>query len=67
MELEDEELEVVVDVAALVDGVTTAGPVAIFVVVVVVVVVADPATHFPFTKISPSLLGQLLQATPPSL
>lgn len=44
-----------------------AGAVAILVVVVVVVVVLDPAIHFPLTKICPSLLEQVLQATPPSL
>lgn len=37
------------------------------VVVVVVVVVDDPATHLPPTKVRPSLLEQVLQATPPSL
>lgn len=43
-----------------------AGPTMV-VVVVVVVVVLDPATHFPLTRMSPSLLEQLLQPTPPSL
>jgi len=31
------------------------------------VVVLDPGTHLPLTRISPNLLEQLLQATPPSL
>lgn len=43
-------------------------PLALMVVVVVVVVtVVFPLTHFPPERISPSLLEQLLQPTPPSL
>lgn len=35
--------------------------------VVVEVVETDPWTHFPAERMSPSLLEQVLQATPPSL
>lgn len=52
-EVVEDELEVVV-----VGGLMT---------VVVVEVVMDPFTHCPLTKISPNLLEQVLQPTPPSL
>jgi hypothetical protein len=37
------------------------------VLVVTVVVVTVPCTHFPPARMKPSLLEQVLQATPPSL
>lgn len=68
VELDDaEEDEALVELTATAGIATAAAAFVIIVVVVVVVVVLDPATHFPFTRINPSLLGQLLQATPPSL
>ena len=69
-ELEAELVETVVDdewLLVLVVVEVTGYAVAIVWVVTVVVVVLDPATHFPFTKIKPNLLEQLLQATPLSL
>jgi hypothetical protein len=43
------------------------GIVLTMVVLVEVVTVVFPAEHFPADKIKPSLLEQVLQATPPSL
>ena len=51
----------------LADPEATTGALAILVTWVVVVVVLEPGTHFPFTRMSPNLLEQLLQAIPPSL
>jgi hypothetical protein len=42
-------------------------PVAALMTVVVEEVVMLPCTHFPLDRMSPSLLEQLLQPTPPSL
>lgn len=43
------------------------GIVLIVVVLVDVVTVVVPVEHFPADRIKPSLLEQVLQATPPSL
>lgn len=70
LELDEEELELEDELEAdpleVVEAVTM-GALVIVVTLVVVVVVLDPATHFPFNKMSPNLLGQVLQPTPPSL
>lgn len=60
------DLVAVVGAALAVVVIVAVGLVTIVVVVVVVVVLA-PLTHCPPTKMNPSSLGQVLQATPPSL
>lgn len=54
---EEEDEVVVVDPLLLADLMT----------VVVEDAVIDPFTHYPFSRMSPSLLEQVLQPTPPSL